>query len=92
MNGSHVTRREVLGAAAGLGVAALATGTARAGKDDTPKEPFGYSFNTATIMGQKLPVVEQVEIAAKAGYQGFEPWIRDLDAYVKDGGSLKDLG
>jgi sugar phosphate isomerase/epimerase len=42
-------------------------------------------------MGQKLPVPEQVEVAAKAGYQGFEPWVRDLEQYVKDGGSLKDL-
>src|SRR5579884_1311211 len=60
-------------------------GTAAAG-------PFLYGFNTSTIMGQKLPVTREVEIAAKAGYQGFEPWIRELDDYVKGGGSLEDLG
>jgi 2-keto-myo-inositol isomerase len=36
--------------------------------------------------------VEEVEIAAKAGYDAFEPWIRELDEFVKNGGDLKDLG
>lgn len=58
----------------------------------TPEEPFGYCLNTSTIQGQKLPIVQVVEIAAKAGYQGIEPWIRELDQYVKEGGNLKDLG
>jgi sugar phosphate isomerase/epimerase len=92
MDRAQVTRRQLLGAAAALGATALTVQRASAGKSDAPKEPFGYSFNTSTIMGQKIPVVDEVEIAAKAGYQGFEPWIRELDAFVKDGGSLKDLG
>jgi len=28
---------------------------------------------------------------AKAGYQAIEPWIRELDAFTKAGGSLRDL-
>lgn len=47
-------------------------------------------LNTATIMGQKLPLTEQIEVAAKAGYDGFEPWVRDLEAHVKAGKSIKD--
>jgi 2-keto-myo-inositol isomerase len=74
--------------ATGIGLAAGATVAAA----EPAKEPFGYCFNTATIMGQKLPVVQQIDITAKVGYQGFEPWVRDLDQYVKDGNSLKDLG
>jgi sugar phosphate isomerase/epimerase len=61
-------------------------------KDSAKGEPFGYCLNTSTIDGQKLTVVEKVEIATKAGYQAIEPWIRELDQHVKDGGSLKDLG
>jgi sugar phosphate isomerase/epimerase len=80
------SRREWLVTGAGM----VAGTTVSAG--GPPREPFGYCLNTATIMGQKLPVVQEVEIAAKAGYQGFEPWVRELDQYVKDGGSLKDLG
>jgi 2-keto-myo-inositol isomerase len=54
-------------------------------------EPFRYCLNTATIRGQKLSIVEEVEIAARAGYQAIEPWIGELDDYAKKGGSLPDL-
>jgi sugar phosphate isomerase/epimerase len=43
-------------------------------------------------MGQKLDVVQMIEIAAKAGYQAIEPWISHLDDYRKKGGDLKSLG
>jgi sugar phosphate isomerase/epimerase len=55
-------------------------------------EPFGYCLNTSTLQGQKLDLVELVEIAAKAGYQAIEPWVRELDEYVQKGGDLKALG
>lgn len=55
------------------------------------KEPFGYCLNTSTLKGQKLGIEEEVELAAKAGYDGIEPWIGELDAYVKSRRKLKDL-
>src|SRR4029079_13220460 len=55
-------------------------------------EPFAFCLNTSTIRGQNIPVVEVVEIAAKAGYQAIGPWINELDKHVQSGGSLKDLG
>jgi sugar phosphate isomerase/epimerase len=55
-------------------------------------EPFGYCFNTSTVMGQKLGMIELIEISSRAGYTAMEPWIRELDQYVKEGGNLKDLG
>jgi sugar phosphate isomerase/epimerase len=58
----------------------------------SPAEPFLFGLNTSTLQGQKLTIAEEVEIAAKAGYQGLEPWVRELDQHVKTGGSLKDLG
>jgi sugar phosphate isomerase/epimerase len=54
-------------------------------------EPFGYCFNTSTIRGQKLPLVRELEIAARAGFQGVEPWVAEIDEYVKTGGTLADL-
>jgi 2-keto-myo-inositol isomerase len=54
-------------------------------------EPFRFCLNTSTIRGQELSLVEKVEIAAKAGYQGIEPWINEIDHHVAGGGSLKDL-
>jgi len=58
----------------------------------TRKSAFRYGLNTSTISGQKLPLLQEIEIAAQAGYEAIEPWISELDAYVKDGGSLRDLG
>jgi sugar phosphate isomerase/epimerase len=55
-------------------------------------EPFGYCLNTSTIRGQGLSVDREAEIAAKAGYNAFEPWLNELNDFVKKGGSLKDLG
>src|ERR1700688_2160242 len=54
-------------------------------------EPFRYCLNTSTIQGQKLDLVEVVEIAAKAGYQAIEPWVAELDRYARAGGNLRDL-
>ena len=86
------TRRELLVRGSATLGAALAVGGARAAGQQAPAEPFAYCFNTSTIMGQKLDLVEIVEIVGKAGYQALEPWVRELDEYAKKGGNLKDLG
>jgi 2-keto-myo-inositol isomerase len=88
---TELTRRDWLAGTATL--AAGLTASAAGAADDKPSRgSFGYCLNTSTISGQKLDLVEIVEIAAKAGYQAIEPWIRELDQYVKKGGSLKTLG
>src|SRR5262249_11776214 len=89
------TRREWLSrtpAAVGAGLALGAVPATGAAKEPPPPEPFGYCLNTSTIQGQKLDLVEVVEVAAKAGYQALEPWIFEVDQHVKKGGSLKELG
>lgn len=58
----------------------------------TDAEPkVRYCLNTSTIRGQKLDLVEEIELAAKTGYDGIEPWIREIEAYQKAGGNLVDL-
>lgn len=52
---------------------------------------FRYCFNTSTIRGQKLSLVEEIDIAAQAGYQAIEPWLGEIQTYVQQGGSLPDL-
>ncbi|MDY0165224.1 MAG: sugar phosphate isomerase/epimerase family protein [Thermoguttaceae bacterium] len=54
--------------------------------------PFRLCLNTATIRGHKLPIAQEVEIAAKAGYDGIEPWMDGINRHVEAGGSLADLG
>ncbi|MBA63532.1 MAG: xylose isomerase [Planctomycetaceae bacterium] len=55
-------------------------------------KPFGYCFNTSCVRGQQLSLEEQVDLVIKAGYEGIEPWIRDMQAFKEGGGSIKDLG
>lgn len=52
---------------------------------------FSYCLNTSTISGQKVGFLKEFEITAKAGYDGIEIWIRDLQKYIDEGGNLKDL-
>jgi sugar phosphate isomerase/epimerase len=84
------------------GVAASTTGLVAASRstwagplrDETAAAdaPFRFGLNTSTIRGQKLSLVDEIELAARVGYDGIEPWVPELDQFVKDGGSLKDLG
>jgi len=67
-----------------------ANGDAPSPQDQT-ESAFRYCLNTSTIRGRKLPLPEVVDIAAKAGYGGIEPWIREIEAYERSGGSLDDL-
>jgi sugar phosphate isomerase/epimerase len=91
-----LSRRRILtqaGACLGAGVVTAMTAPAQTSevKPENKAEPFRYCLNMSTISGQKLPMVEDVEVAAKAGYTGIEPWIGKLSRYVEQGGSLKDL-
>ena len=53
--------------------------------------PFSYCLNTSTISGQKSGFLKNIEIVSKAGYDGIELWIRDIQKYLTEGGNLKDL-
>ncbi len=58
-------------------------------RNDIPD--FYYCLNTGTIRGQKLGIVKEIEVTAQAGYDAIEPWVRSIQQYVEDGGSLMDL-
>jgi sugar phosphate isomerase/epimerase len=55
------------------------------------RDQFLLGLNTSTIRGQKLSIVDEVGLAAKAGYQAMEPWVDELKHYAEAGGSLEDL-
>lgn len=89
----QLTRRSWLGGVPlALGAGLSAAGFPSPAAAAEPPEPFGYCLNTSTIQGQKLTLGEEIDIIARAGYQGIEPWIRELDQHVKAGGSLTDIG
>ncbi|MEX6688996.1 sugar phosphate isomerase/epimerase [Danxiaibacter flavus] len=49
-----------------------------------PSGNFRFCLNTSTINGQKRPLKELVDIAARAGYDGVELWIEDVKEYRKN--------
>jgi len=61
---------------------------------EKPSKSFGFCLNTSTVRdkdGKSRPILDLIDIAAKAGYVAIEPWISELDEYQKTGGTLKDL-
>jgi len=98
MNTSQgVSRRSwIVGVGSAMSAAHLPLTEATAASAATP--PWGYCLNTSTVRtfdgkggATPRPIVELIDIASKAGYNAIEPWIPELDSYVKAGGSLKDL-
>ncbi len=81
---SALTRRQLIAAAAAVGAASTASAEGK------PTKPFRYMLNTSTIRGQKLSLAEEVDIAARAGYDAIEPWLREMEALSPS--DLKDVG
>jgi 2-keto-myo-inositol isomerase len=90
---SDISRRDWIASA--IGTAAIAT-QASGGQPvpSQPKPSIGFCLNTSTVRdkdGKSRPIVELIDIAAKAGYDAIEPWVSEIDVYLKEGGSLKNL-
>ncbi len=92
---NQLNRRQMItrsGVCLGAGAAAVTTAAVAAGSEkQRGGEPFRYCLNTGTIMGLKLPLDEEIDVAAKAGYDGIEPWTGKIDKFVVGGGSLRDI-
>ncbi|HUV64255.1 MAG TPA: sugar phosphate isomerase/epimerase [Sedimentisphaerales bacterium] len=89
-------RRFVAGAGAAVGAALIshnASTVSRAANTagSQSKIPFSYCFNTSTIRGQKLSLDKEIEITARAGYNGIEPWVARIRECLASGGNLKDI-
>ena len=87
-----IERRDLLLAATAMTAAAsIPMKQSQAARPSKSGLPVRFALNTSTIRGQKLSIEEQVDVASKAGYDGIEPWIRDLQKFVDEGGKLPDL-
>lgn len=92
MSNRSSSRRDFLvGSAVGVAAATLMGGAPAQAQPAPAKHPFSYCLNTSTIRGQKLTLPQEIELAAKAGFTAMEPWIREIEDYVKAGGNLPDL-
>ncbi|SFU19558.1 Sugar phosphate isomerase/epimerase [Algoriphagus locisalis] len=74
-----------------LGTTALPIFPAFASTTKKQKTTIQFSLNTSTLRGQKLDLPKIIEVAAKAGYDGIELWISELEAYLQTGKSLASL-
>jgi 2-keto-myo-inositol isomerase len=97
MNSRKVSRRQAI-VQAGLAVGATALLRRAAVAADAAVSPvlpgtrsFLFCLNLATLRGQKLGIVKEIEVAAQAGYDGIEPWMATLDEYANGGGKLSEL-
>lgn len=88
-----LSRREWIAATSVAAGAAITAASPLRGADRAPtgKSGFKYSLNTSTIKGQKLGLANEIKLAAKTGYDGIEPWMRQIGVYEKAGGALGDL-
>jgi sugar phosphate isomerase/epimerase len=55
------------------------------------KFPFTFCLNMATIRGQHLGFLRELEVAAAAGFGSVEIWIDSLQEYLKNGGTAKEI-
>lgn len=85
-----MNRRDLLKVAAAAGAATFFPLTGYAA-NNTPKARFRYCLNTSTIRGQGLGLLENIDVAARAGYDGMELWVRDIKSYLEQGHSSRSL-
>jgi 2-keto-myo-inositol isomerase len=92
MQRKNMDRRNwLVAASAATAGGALAPAGGVIAQDNTARPPVKFALNMSTVRGHNLSVPQQVELAAKAGYDAIEPWINDLRRYQAGGGSLADL-
>ena len=84
-----LTRRGFLGTSM-LALGEFAVTGCYQGKVTKPA-PFRISLNVSTIRPYKLPVDQQIEVCGKAGFDGIELWMSDIQACLDSGGSLSGL-
>ncbi|WP_439620789.1 sugar phosphate isomerase/epimerase family protein [Gemmata sp.] len=97
-----VSRREWLAGVAATGAAAAGATTPGVDTPGSPKpdapgaarKPFGFCLNTSTVRdkdGKSRPITELIAVASKAGYDAIEPWTSEIEAFLKAGGTTKEL-
>ena len=53
--------------------------------------PFKTALNASTLFPFGLDIPQQAQVAAEAGFDGLELWVKDIVAYQAAGGALADL-
>jgi len=86
----RISRRNALSAMA-MGALGMTHPVSLRGEGANLTSKFRYCLNTSTISGKNPGFLKYVEIASKAGYDGIEVWVRDVEDALKAGHSLSSL-
>ena len=91
-SGDHVIASPIVnGLTAGDHAAGEQTATGYRPDPAQKTAPFRVSLNVSTIRPYKLPVERQIEVCGKAGFDGIELWMSDIQAYLAKGSRLTDM-
>ena len=74
-----------------MGALGMAHSLPLRGEGSKASAKFRYCLNTSTISGQNPGLLKYIEIASRAGYDGIEVWVRDVEAALKEGHTLSSL-
>jgi sugar phosphate isomerase/epimerase len=85
-----ISRRNALSAMA-LGSLGVTVPVSLLGKDAASPSKFRYCLNTSTISGNNPGLLKYIDIAAAAGYDGIEVWVRDVQEALEAGHSISKL-
>ncbi|MCW5515797.1 sugar phosphate isomerase/epimerase family protein [Muriicola sp. Z0-33] len=56
-----------------------------------PQLPMRVSLNTSTLLHYNIPVDQQIDMVANAGFDGVELWMRNIKSFLDSGGSTEQL-
>lgn len=85
-----MNRRQLIKSAGAASMAALVPSN-QISAQTVSKANFRFCLNTSTISGQNPGLKNYIEITARAGYDGIELWVRDIQEYLKQGNTVSSL-
>jgi sugar phosphate isomerase/epimerase len=86
-----MSRRQLVKTAGVAAAASIIPQSISSAPKNNEKANFRFSINTSTISGQKPGILKYTDLAAKAGYDGIELWVRDVVEYMNQGNSITSL-
>lgn len=60
-------------------------------KGEKPMFPFKTALNASTLFPFQLTILEQIEVAKQAGYDGIELWMRNIEDFLANGGTVQGI-
>lgn len=88
-NYKRMNRRQLLERLGGLAAGSLIFPSLGFSHEVNPETKFRYCLNTSTISGcGDFNVLDYIEIASKAGYDGIELWVGDVQDFLSSKGTL----